>query len=118
MKEKIVPTIYILYCLVDILIAVLSSSILFHMIILGAVCLAAGVGLWTKKAWSIYPVAFSGLLTFTVGAATLYSSIGIGGLVSSTQTLIFNLALIIYTIIALGLSIYTLTNRSMMLDSD
>ena len=118
MKEKIVPTIYILYGLVNISTVILSRFILFHMILLGAVCLAAGVGLWKKKAWSIYPVAFSGLLTFTVGATTLYSASGLAGLVSSTQTLLFTLALIIYTIIALGLSIYTLTNRSMMFDSD
>lgn len=111
MKEKIVPALYIIYSLIDILIPLLLSSMLIHMTILSAICLVAGASLWMKKAWSIYPVAFAGLLTPTIGLATLYSSIAYAGLALTTESLMWNLFLIVYSLIAIGLSIYTIAKK-------
>ena len=79
---------------------------------------AAGAGLSIKKTWSIYPVAIAGLLQCTFGVTTLYSSIGFAGFGPSPQTLAFNLALIGYIVLALGLTVYTLANRSLILGSE
>jgi len=115
MKRRVVSAAYVSYGLIDIAISSLSSLILIHMVVLGAICLAAGFGLWMKKAWSIYPLMFVGPLTLTVGVATLYSSIGLVGFGPSTQALLFNLFLTGYSVSALGLFIYTVANRSTVL---
>lgn len=115
-KEKIVSALYLSYGLIDISISAMSGLIPVHMIIVGLVCFAAGVGLWLKKFWSIYPVVFFGPLTLTVGASTLQSSIGLLGFGPSTQVLLFNLSLIGYSVAALVLSAYTIANRSKMMD--
>ena len=118
MKEKIASALYMSYGLVDISISALSSFILIHMVVIGAVCFAAGVGLWLKRSWSIYPIVFFGPLTLTVGASTLCSSIGLVGFDPSAQILLFNLSLIGYSVAALVLSVYTVVNRSRLLDYD
>lgn len=117
LTKRIIPAIYLLYGLIDVSISFLSSPILIHMFILGIICLAAGAGIWLKKAWSIYLIAFVGLLTSTVGIATLYSSIGFNGFISSLQAFLFNLSLVGYSVVALSLSIYIFINRSTMLPS-
>ena len=117
MKDKIVPAFYILYGLIDILIPLLLSFILIHMTILGAICLVAGTSLWMKKAWSVYPVAFAGLLTPTIGLATLFSSIAFAGLAPTLEVLMMNLSLIVYSLASVSLSIYTIAQRSIMLNS-
>jgi hypothetical protein len=115
--KRIIPAVYLLYGLIDLSISFLSSPILIHMFILGVICLAAGASIWVKKAWSIYLVAFVGPLTSTVGIATLYSSIGFNGFVSSLQAFLFNLSLVCYSVVALSLSIYILIKRSIILGS-
>ena len=117
MKEKIVPALYILYGLADIIIPALLNSILIHMVILGVICLAAGTGLGMKKAWSIYPVVFTGLLTPTVGVATLYSSIAFAGLGPTPEVLMFNLFLIVYGLASVGLSVYIIAKKSIIFNS-
>ena len=113
-RKRILPAVYLLYGLIDVLISFLTNPILIHMLILGIICLSAGAGMWLQKAWSIYPIVFAGPLTSTVGIATLFSSIGFTGLASSLQTFMFNLFLVGYSVVALSLSIYIIINRSIL----
>lgn len=115
MNEKIVSAVYVAYGLIDIAISALSSQIIIHMIVLGVICLAAGAGLWMGKDWSVYPVVFFGPITLTVGLVTLYSSISLNGFSSSMEALLFNLALVGYSVAALALFAYTVASRRRML---
>jgi len=114
MKEKIVSAAYIAYGLIDVAASIMSGFVLFHMVGLGAVCLAAGVGLWMKKPWSRYPLGFAGLLTLVVGVATLYSSMGLVGFNPNVQVLLFNLSLIGYIGVMSGLIVYVIANKSVL----
>lgn len=112
MKEKIISLIYFFYGLIDIAIFFHSFFVLSHIFILGAICLATGVGIWLKKAWLIYLAIFAGPLTFIFGIVTLYSSILLVGFSPDMQILLFHLFLVGYSIISLGLFVYTLAIRS------
>ena len=111
MKEKIISAVYISYGLIDIAISTLSSVIPIHMLVLAALCLAAGICLWLNKVWSIHLTAFAGFFTLIVGLTTFYSYTRLVGFSSSSQVLLFNISLIGYIVVMLGISIYTVANR-------
>ncbi len=99
--KKLNSIIYALYGLVDVLLFTASNFDLIHIGLLGILCFATGIVLWTSKPWFTYLAIISGLFTLTVGVTTLYVSVRFIGFSPKFNVLLVYLALIVYTMVAM-----------------
>jgi hypothetical protein len=106
----IISAIYGLFGLIQLIVFGLSGLRMIYMGALGALSIISSVGFVLR--WPILWLTITTtLLTLTMGISTLYSSFGFIGFKLELGSLLFNLGLVAYTMIALFLLFYLIGRR-------
>ncbi len=112
---RVIPTAFLTYGAIDIVILTISGFRIVYLFVLGALSFAGFAGLWMRRRWGVWLAALAAFLNVSVGITTLVALVGFQGVSSNNNTLLLQLSLVGYTFVAIILLLYVLAKRSLFL---
>jgi len=112
-SPKLFSTLYAALGIVYILIFVISAFTSFHPLILGALIIVASLGLWRAKLWGFNLLMVLMFPSITMNIVSLYASIRTYSFYPDSSMLLFNLALILHTLVIMVLSFILAMKRKL-----
>jgi hypothetical protein len=116
-SQKLIALFYAALGMTYVAVLVISVSLLYHTLTLAALIIATAMGFWYKKNWALKMGILLVLPSITMNIVSLYTSVGMYGLMPDLAMFLFNSVLVLHTFAFVALSFLLILTRNQFINS-